>query len=346
MSILEITVIPESISALGRHRKYPGKLVGLGEHIATHGLQDPLILTPEHRIIGGERCLLAILARGDGQKPVPALVVDDLAEATQLLLRRGSTYFKPMRAEEKVLLGNELETLGEPATAERRRLVGAMGGLAKSGRSSIEAPEWPGATTYIGQVHGIARSTYQRLRFIWMASQDPAAPEELRRFAQHQLDRIGLDGGPGGSVYGAYQQVRQSRLDAGLPLRLERRNLTPPAAVTELPSQAETNRLTAERIAAMRTELAGESDPDSPETAGHTGSKTRRKSLPDTIEKHTVALVAALIGLEKAQADDRWRTHREKLAPSTRNELLNAYPRIAGIVANLHPEDSRKEPTA
>jgi hypothetical protein len=336
VTVLEITVIPESISVLGRHRKNPGKLTGLSENIATHGLKDPLILTTDHRILGGERCLLAILARGNGLKPVPAYVVDDLPETAELLLKRGTAYLKPMRAEEKVLLGNQLEILNEPALIQRRRLVGSFGGLAKQGTEPRDVPAWPGAVDYIGQVHNMARSTYQRLRFVWLCAQDPNAPDEVRKFAQNILDHIGDTG----SVYSAYQQVRQSRLDAGLTLRLERRNIAPDTPnLEELPSRVVADAAVEAETHRIRIET-GRAEPEHPEP------KTRRKSLPDTVEKHAVALVAALAGLEKAQADDRWPLYRKKLAPSTRNELLNALPRIAGIVANLHPEDSREEFTA
>lgn len=317
----------ESISILGRYREELGDLRPLAADIQRRGLLDPLILTPEMRVIGGERCLAAL--RLIDRQHARVLVVDGLREATRLLVGRGKSFVKPMTATEKAALGIELERFDDPAASLRRQRWAAAGG---AGRRSPEVDGWPGAAFLIAEAFGMARSTYQRLRAIWLTAQDVNLPEGVRYVARHELSRLGT----GGGILDAYATVRDARIQAGIPMRVERpREQGAPASS---PPAAPTAERGLDHDRGQGVEL-GEAEEAAP--------KVRRPSLPAQFDKHTMSIVNALGALERLQADNRWTAHRKKLAPSTRHELLAAVARITAIAENLpSEEDSRKEPTA
>ena len=135
-----------------RHRSDLGDLGPLAESIESNGLMHPIVVTPDLRLVAGQRRLEA--CRKLGLSEVPATVVDGLDDAAALLVaeRDENTCRKDMTASEVYGLGKSLEALERPRARERMSEggKGGVGGAHLAGRTyehvapavGMSAPQW------------------------------------------------------------------------------------------------------------------------------------------------------------------------------------------------------------
>jgi ParB-like chromosome segregation protein Spo0J len=111
-----------------RHRTDLGDIDGLAASIIDVGLLQPIVLTPELRLVAGRRRLAAMQALGEAE--VPAYIVHGLDDAAALLRaeRDENTCRKAMTASELHAIGKALEALERPKAAERQQATQAKPG--------------------------------------------------------------------------------------------------------------------------------------------------------------------------------------------------------------------------
>jgi ParB-like chromosome segregation protein Spo0J len=205
-----------------RHRTDPGDIKGLADSIDTIGLIHPIVVTPDHRLIAGQRRLLALKKLGWDMVPVNIIhtlngAVDELlAERDENLCR------KAMTVSEMAVLGAELERL-EADDAKRRQLEGSLrGGEATRAKFNGEggalppndskAPRDQRTTDHkVGQALGVSSTTYHRIKDVYKTAtgQTDALPEEVEvaKQALAQADKGAL------SINAAHEAVREGVLD-------------------------------------------------------------------------------------------------------------------------------------
>lgn len=193
----------DSIIIGERVRKDLGDVQGLAESIADLGLLHPVVVTPEGRLVAGERRLAACrLLDWDN---VPVRVIDNLDDAQRLLTaeRDENTERKELLPSEAVSLGRRLEAVERPKAEERR-----IGNLAQNDAPEVETFHLGKTRDKVGAAVGVSGKTYQKaVAVVQAAEQDPALAPLVER-----MDRTG-------KVDGAYKEVvreqkRRERLSA------------------------------------------------------------------------------------------------------------------------------------
>lgn len=192
----EVRVRVDAIVVEGRFRKDLGDLDSLAASIKREKLINPITITPDNRLLAGERRLAA--HRLLGEEFIPARVVDTLDDATAALRieRDENTERKPMAVSELVSLGLALEELERPKAAERM-LNGRPS--AQVGGGSAETRE------IVSAALGIGHSTYDRARFVVTTATNPNVSEEERSNAQEAVKEMDATG----KVSPAYDKVRR-----------------------------------------------------------------------------------------------------------------------------------------
>ena len=200
----EVWVLVESIRIDGRHRSDLGDIARLAASIKAEGLINPITITPDGRLLAGERRLAAI--RMLGRDKVEARVVDTLNDAAaELRLERDeNTERKPMVKSELVALGLALEALERPRAAARvgrpRKNPVLQNGVSETGP--------PGETrAVVAAALGMSGSTYDRAKFVVAAASDPGLSDEERAIAAEAMSD--MDSGATG-VSPAYDRVRNA----------------------------------------------------------------------------------------------------------------------------------------
>lgn len=217
--LLETEVRIESVRVAGRYRQDLGDVDELARSIRDIGLLNAITLTPDNRLVAGERRLEA--CRRLGWETIPARVVATLDSAVQELLaeRDENTARKEMTITEKVALGAALEKLVEPVAADRRRAGAVRGGRA-SGAEQGSSPERrtleknPRTIDVVGAALGMGASTYARARVVVDAA-TTAEDETVRQVAEEAAARMDETG----NVSAPYRRVRAAQ--AGEPVKQE-----------------------------------------------------------------------------------------------------------------------------
>jgi hypothetical protein len=199
--VLDIAL--DAIIVGARHRTELGDLDGLADSMTTIGLLQPVVITPERRLVAGGRRLEA--ARRVGWTTIPAVVAGRLDETADLLRaeRDENTCRKEMTIEERVNLGRAIEA-AEASRAAARMHAGA--------RPSGNFPEGPGGETreLVGAAIGMSGRTYNKAKEIIEATElDPDDPdtEQVRAAALAALDELRRTG----KVDGAHRKVRTAK---------------------------------------------------------------------------------------------------------------------------------------
>ncbi|MGA2186509.1 MAG: MT-A70 family methyltransferase [Bryobacteraceae bacterium] len=184
-----------------RYRKELGDLRALADSIAEVGLLHPVVVTPEGRLIAGQRRLQA--CRHLGWTDVPVTVVD-LYQAA-----RGEAHENFVR---KDLLPSEIVALKRAIEPfERRSARERQGARADLGHPANEADDGGEARDRIARYLGVGRTTIDRAEAVIEAAEEE--PEEYGHLVE-QMDRSG-------KVAGAFRRLtvlKQAReLDASPP---------------------------------------------------------------------------------------------------------------------------------
>lgn len=189
----------EDIRVADRHRRDLGDLAGLAESIAERGLLHSIVVTPDHRLVAGQRRLEACRSLGWTEVPVNVAVQLNDARLALEAERDENTCRLDMTPSEKVALGLALEELERPAAAERK---------AEAGKANLPTSEekFPPLTKgdrtgkvydLVGEAVGMSGPTYKRAKAVVRAAGegDPVAVDALA-----EMDRTG-------KVTPAYQKL-------------------------------------------------------------------------------------------------------------------------------------------
>lgn len=215
----------DSIVIEGRHRKEFGDIKALAASIREVGLLQPVVITPELRLLAGERRIRA--ARSLGWDTIPARIVSDRDDAAYRLKaeRDENTCRQPMTPEELVSLGLELERLEAPKAAERKAHGQTAPGRplnagAHLGPSVAGHPSQGRTSVIVADALGTSTNTYKRARHVVQTARGDNNPDPaVQEVAKEAL--IEMNAGTK-SVSGAYDKVRQARENAEKPKKLTR----------------------------------------------------------------------------------------------------------------------------
>lgn len=192
-----------AIQAIGRHRKDLGNITALAKSIDQLGLIHPIIITPDMRIIAGERRLNACQALGWAY--ITAHVVDNLDDAVMFLdeQRDENTEHKEMTISERVALAKTLEELDRPHVNKRKQEASIRA------RTGITSPQEPGKrhkTRYApGRAVGLLSSSYYKAKAIVEAVNHP--DPDVRAVAHAAMTHMDTSG----EISGSYEKVRVAK---------------------------------------------------------------------------------------------------------------------------------------
>jgi N6-adenosine-specific RNA methylase IME4 len=172
-----------------RYRKDLGDLRSLANSIAEVGLLHPIVVTPEGRLIAGQRRLEA--CRSLGWTEIPVTVVDLLQAA------RGEAHENFVR---KDLLPSEIVALKRAIEPLERREARQRQGERADLAAGNPAPE-KGEAHKIARYLGVGRTTIERAEAVVEAAEEE--PEEYGHLVE-QMDRSG-------KVAGAYRRLEVLR---------------------------------------------------------------------------------------------------------------------------------------
>lgn len=216
----------ESVRVEGRYRRDLGNVESLAKSIAgPAGLINPITVTPNGRLIAGQRRLEA--CRSLGWDTVPVVVVDGLDEAAAKLVaeRDENTERKEMTVSERIALGQALEELERPL-ADRRQGTRTDRSPSTSGlgHRDVDRSQFAETRDVVGAALGMAGSQYTHAKMVIKSASDPTLPPEVRKIAkaaQAEMDRTG-------QINRAYEQVRRAKNgEPPLPPKKHDRNRRP-----------------------------------------------------------------------------------------------------------------------
>lgn len=176
-----------------RVRKDFGDVDELADSMARLGQLQPIVITPERRLIAGERRLRA--ARLLGWEWIDCRVTHGLAETADLLAAEAAenTCRKPFTAAERLDLARQLQPL--LTEQARARQLGEQVGVAGRVRDVI------------GKAVGWSGRTVEKALAVVDAAEDPDELPEVREAASAALERMLATG----LVDPAYQRLRRAR---------------------------------------------------------------------------------------------------------------------------------------
>lgn len=205
----------ETVRVVGRFRKDLGDIRSLAQSIAQIGLINAITITPDGRLIAGERRLEA--CRSLGWQIIGARVVDNLEDAADRLRaeRDENTERKEMTVSERMELAAALEELERPRAAARKA---AHGGTAPGRRAntpdpvngSVQLPDVDGPAEtreVVANAIGMSPASYGRAKRVWKAANDADAAPEVRKVAQEALAEMDATG----NITAAHEKVRGAR---------------------------------------------------------------------------------------------------------------------------------------
>lgn len=223
---MEVEVPLDWVQVIGRFRQDLGDVDSLSRSILDIGLINPITVTPDGRLVAGQRRLEAV--RRIGMRTIPARMVESLDGAVERLTaeRDENTERKPMTPEELVSLGKALEDLERPRAAARKAQASGLPrgskGVSEFHEETSEPvdsatpSETPGprgrskTDDAVGKALGVGSTTYYRAKTVVNAANDPSAPDEVREVATAAL----ADMNETGNISGNYEKVRQAKAGA------------------------------------------------------------------------------------------------------------------------------------
>lgn len=161
----------------GRHRKELGDITELAESMRRHGLLHPIVITPDNRLIAGQRRLEAARQLGWSRIPVRVVDIDAAAhaEADENIIRLDFT------PSERVAIARTIEAEERHAARERMRTRRSPG-------KSPGDQEATTARTRIARRVGTSYKTLERAREVVEAAK--AEPDRFGYLVE-KMDRSG-----------------------------------------------------------------------------------------------------------------------------------------------------------
>lgn len=241
------TVPIADVQLVDRHRSDFGDLAGLARSITENGLIQPIVITPDKRLIAGQRRLEACKFIGWTEIDVHVIPIeeaDSIEGRTRLLVmeRDENTCRKEMTAMEKLALGRALEALEVPKAKERQ-----TANLPNGSREPFGDDQSNGRVRdIVGPAVGLSGASYQRLKTVVAAAENPASPEPVKEAAREAIAVIDA----GGSIRAASDRVAEAKQAA---------SGTRPARRTSLPASPQygKRRSHLEKLEAIATGLSG-----------------------------------------------------------------------------------------
>lgn len=193
----------DHVHIVDRHRTDLGDIAGLAISMKEVGQLQPIVITPEHRLVAGERRIAA--ARSLGWTEIEAKVADNLADAGALLRAESDENtcrkaFTPSEAESIARAREEwLRPLAEAAKAHGQTAPGKpQDASAKFAEASAPAPD---RQTRKIAAHGTGYSheTLRKVREVKDVAASSEQPEHVREVAREaltEMDRSGNVSGP------------------------------------------------------------------------------------------------------------------------------------------------------
>lgn len=226
---METRVPLEWIQVIGRYRRDLGDIESLARSIKEIGLINPITVTPDGRLVAGQRRLEAV--RRIGMRDIPARIVESLDGAVARLMaeRDENTERKAMTPEELVALGKALEELERERDEKRHHDARVRAGKIRQGTIEVSASgsrEHDAQTSMrtrdkVAAVIGMSPVSYQRAARVVRAANDTTAPPEEQEIAKAALADMNATGNIAGN-YDKVRKVRDGRLGAPKNTPLQR----------------------------------------------------------------------------------------------------------------------------
>lgn len=195
------------VLSIDRHRTDLGDIAGLATSMGKIGLLQPIVVTPDMRLVAGERRLAA--ARSLGWTQIEAKVVDNLTDTGALLRAEAdeNTYRKALTPTEAESIARarqeQLAPLAEQAKAQAIKERDGQGRAVSTG-----AKLTPVADRKTRQIAadgtGYSASTLHKVREVKELASDETTPEPVREAAQSALANMDRSG----KVDGEYKRVK------------------------------------------------------------------------------------------------------------------------------------------
>lgn len=199
----------DAIIIEGRHRYALGDIKSLAGSIDTIGLIHPVVVTPDNRLVAGERRLAAL--RSLGWEQVPVTVIHTLADAADHLMAESdeNTCRKDFAPTEALAIADAVEEALRPI-AEAARVANL-----KQNRGANVAPRKPVGKTrdVAAKATGLGRTTITKVREVKEIVENPATPEPVREAAKNALTAMDKSG----NVSGAHKIVKDAQRKASAP---------------------------------------------------------------------------------------------------------------------------------
>lgn len=190
----------DAITIADRHRHDLGDIKGLAESMTEVGQLQPVVVTPEHRLVAGQRRLVA--ARSLGWTEIEVVVVDNLTDAASLLRAEADENvcrkdFTPTEAES---IAAAREAVLKPL-AKQRMSDGGKG--AQLPQPSMRSDEAAATGT------GYSPTTLRKVREVKQIAADEMRPEPVRQAATQAL----ADMDRSGKVDPAHKAVKRAEIE-------------------------------------------------------------------------------------------------------------------------------------
>ncbi len=228
------TVALDKIQVGRRQRQDLGDIDALAASIGALGLLQPLVVTPDHRLIAGQRRLEAVRRLGWTEVDVRVVELTDALLALRAE-RDENTCRKEFTPSEAVAIGKAIEELERPKAKERQKEHGktAPGKPKNTGGNFPPVNEAKGKTRdKVAEAVGMSGRTYEKAkRVVEAAEEDPERHAETVQ----EMDRTG-------KVDAAYKKVKGQRT------RKETRRPAPPEPLPSLPECLESLRAARTRL--------------------------------------------------------------------------------------------------
>lgn len=214
MTVVEVqTVELDRIVVTDRIRRDVGDVSTLAESIKEVGQLQPIVVTPDMRLVAGERRLEALRVLGRKAD----VVVCDLDSVAKLAIaeRDENTERLPFTREEQIRAAMRIEEALRPAAAERERDGKRRGGKARHGietaACSTEHAAVGSTRDLAAAAAGLSPTTYQRGREVIRTLDE--APDDVKPELQAVVDEMNETGG----VTAAQRKARELAAAKGMP---------------------------------------------------------------------------------------------------------------------------------
>ena len=198
----------DAIIIEGRHRYALGDIKSLAESIDTIGIIHPVVVTPDNRLVAGERRLAAL--RSLGWEQVPVTVIHTLADAADHLMAESdeNTCRKDFAPTEALAIADAVEEALRPVAEERKRA-----GVKQPCANVAQGSKQPRTRDIAAKATGLGRTTITKVREVKEIVENPATPEPVREAAKNALTAMDKSG----NVSGAHKTVKDAQRKATTP---------------------------------------------------------------------------------------------------------------------------------